>query len=473
MTDNINNHMKRILIVLAVLTCILDVRAQNRFDGLYAGLPLDLSSPELPAIPDTRVNLADCGVKGDGVTLCTDAFRTAIAELSAAGGGHLDVPAGVWLTGPIVLASHIDLHLEAGALVIFTPDKHAYVDGELKNRVNPCFFAQKCTDISITGKGILDGNGKYWRYAKRDKLSDPEWKDLLKLGGSVSEDGKLWFPTELKGYRNLTDSPEKEESIRQNMIVLRGCTRVLISGVTVQNSPKFHITPNRCADIAIEGVTVRCPWNAQNGDGIDIAHCQRVLITGCTVDVGDDGICMKGGSGEKGLKDGVCSDILICDNVVFHAHGGFVIGSDVSGGMERIVVKDCTFSGTDTGLRFKSAMGRGGHCEDIFISDIRMNDIREAAVTFNCDYANVTYVNLSAGDDTSAFAPDFGGISISGVVCRECPVAVYAHGIDGLECIHDVNISSSTFLYLKKATDIDSSTASLSFTDVEFVPARF
>jgi len=450
--------MKKTLLTIAFSLLSLAMFAQGKYDSLYANLPVSLDIPSTPSIPDFRVGIEEYGAVGDGVTLCTGAFSSAIEQLSKAGGGHLDVPRGVWLTGPIVLKSKIDLHLSEGAMVVFTPDKNAYLTDASKGRAVPCISAQNCSDISITGSGVLDGNGKYWRYSKREKLSDVEWKELKQFGGQASEDGKFWFPADL------------DESARQHMIILKRCKKVLLQGVTIQNSPKFHINPSQCQDVVLDGLLVRCPWNAQNGDGIDVGNCKRVLVTDCTVDVGDDGICMKGGSGENGVKAGPCSDILICGNTVFHAHGGFVIGSDVSGGMKRIVVKDCVFSGTDTGLRFKSAMGRGGHCEDIFISDIVMNDIRDAAVTFSCDYANVTYVNLSENDDKRAFAPDFAGIDITRVICRECSVAVYAHGIKGLDCIHDVTLSESSFVYRDKAQDIDKETATLNMESVRFFP---
>lgn len=445
--------------------------AQGGYARLYEDLPIALEQPALPDIPGLRVSIADFGAVGDGIVLNTEAFTKAVSHLKAQGGGHLDVPAGIWLTGPIELESHIDLHLQRGALLVFSPDKRLYFEGEVEGRAKPCISAQKCTDISITGEGIIDGNGKYWRYAKREKLSDTEWKDLLKLGGTVSEDGKLWFPTGLKGFQDLTDDPEKEEAVRQHLIIIKRCQRVLISGVTVQNSPKFHINPSQCTDVVIDGVTVRCPWNAQNGDGIDIGNSRRVLVTGCSVDVGDDGICMKGGSGENGLKAGVCSDILIAGNTVFHGHGGFVIGSDFSGGMERIVVKDCVFSGTDIGLRFKSAMDRGGKCADIYISDIVMNDIRDAAVSFLCDYENVTY-KAEAAAGKPEFAPDFSGITMDNILCHECQTAIEARGIAGLDCIHDISISTSLFYYKDNDVEIDTATADISLDGVRFVPSR-
>ena len=460
------NPLKAGLCTLALLLSLTSYAGD--YDRYYLGLPIELERPAQPDIPDRTVLLTDFGAAGDGVTLCTEAFAKAVESLAKEGGGHLDVPAGVWLTGPIVLESCIDLHLERGAIIVLTPDKRLHFSsGTYEGRADSGIYAEKCHDISITGDGIIDGNGKYWRYAKREKMSDTEWKDLLKLGGSVQEDGKFWFPDHLKHFEDLTDTPEAEEALRAHLIILKNCKRVLMQGVTVQNSPRFHVNPTRCEDVILDGITVRCPWNAQNGDGIDIGNSRRVLVVNCRVDVGDDGICMKGGSGESGLKAGPCRDILIRDNIVFRAHGGFVIGSDYSGGMEKIVVKDCSFSGTDTGLRFKSAPDRGGVTRDIHISDITMNDIREAAVTFQCDYSDVTYKDPGAANELR-FIPDFSDIHISRVVCRECAVGVAAAGIPGVDAIHDVTLSDCVFFHTDDATRIDSETADIRLDNVRF-----
>ncbi|MBO6044634.1 MAG: glycoside hydrolase family 28 protein [Bacteroidales bacterium] len=457
---------KASLCALAVLSSL--AAAAGDYDRYYQDLPISLEQPAQPRIPDRTVRLTDYGAAGDGVTLCTEAFAKAIDALAGEGGGHLVVPAGVWLTGPIVLKSCIDLHLDQGAIIVMTPDKRLHFSsGVYEGRADSGIYAEKCHDISITGDGIIDGNGKYWRYAKRDKMSDTEWKDLLKLGGSVQDDGKLWFPDHLKHFKDLTDSPEAEEALRAHLIIIKRCERVLMQGVTIQNSPRFHVNPTRCEDVILDGITVRCPWNAQNGDGIDIGNSQRVLVVNCRVDVGDDGICMKGGSGESGLKAGPCRDILIRDNIVFHAHGGFVIGSDYSGGMEKIVVKDCSFSGTDTGLRFKSAPDRGGVTRDIYISDITMNDIREAAVTFQCDYSDVTYKDPGAAK-VQDFMPDFSDIHISRVVCRECALGVVAAGIPGIKAIHDVTLTDCVFFHTGEATSIDTATADVRMENVRF-----
>ena len=174
-------------------------------------------------------------------------------------------------------------------------------------------------------------------------------------------------------------------------------------------------------------------------------QCRRVLVTGCTVDVGDDAICLKGGAGAAGLRDGPCADILITGNTVYHGHGGFVIGSEFSGGMERIVVQDNTFSGTDTGLRFKSGPGRGGRTSSVFIRDIRMTDIAGEAIVFETGYADrpAGRENEKAAVSGVGFLPDFRDIHISRVTCRGARTAVAARGT--LRTIHDIELTDSIF----------------------------
>lgn len=436
----------------------------------YENLPVQLSPAREPQIPDNTVCITDFGAVPDGATLCTDAFSDAVKELQKMGGGHLVVPRGVWLSGPIKLRSGIDLHLEEGAVLAFSPDKTLYLKEGRKRGLSP-ISADKCSDVSISGSGIIDGFGKYWRYAKRSKMSDAEWKDLRSLGGVVTEDGSRWLPYNLENYPNATASPDDEEAFRPHLISFKRCSRVMVSGVTVQNSPRFHIVPSQCEDVILYGVTVRCPWNAQNGDGIDIGNSRRVAVVGCTVDVGDDGICMKGGSGAKGVEAGPCEDILISRCTVFHGHGGFVIGGDVSGGMHRIVVRECSFCGTDKGLRFKSGIGKGGPTSDIFISDISMSEIRESAINFECSYVDMGYVVGETGSGT-AYAPDFGGIHISRVVCGECAVGISAKGIEGLNAVHDVTVSDSDFRCLKENCSIDASTCGIVLDNVRFHSLR-
>ena len=297
--------MKRLSFFLLFVAIAIAANAGD-YAKYYENLPVAMTEPDAPTIPDYAVSIADFGAKGDGVTDNTEAFRKAVSHLDKKGGGHLNVPAGIYLTGLIRLKSHIDLHLERNALILASPERSSFIKTDEKTgkkdaKATPAITASKATDISITGEGIIDGNGKWWRAAKREKMSDVEWKQLTDLGGTTANNGRLWYPFELKNFDNIAPTYEEQEKMRTHLIRLTDCQRVLIKGVTVQNSPKFHIVPQRCSHVVIDGVTVRCPWNAQNGDGIDLMQCREVLVTGCTVDVGDDGICLKGGVGAEGV----------------------------------------------------------------------------------------------------------------------------------------------------------------------------
>ena len=464
--------MKQLILTALTIVSILSAKAED-YSKHYQNLPVELKQVVSFDIPDNTVSIADFGGVGDGVALNTEAFRKAISALTKKGGGRLVVPQGVWLTGPIVLKDNIDLHIERNAIVLFSPDKSLFVDAEGKSsRCDPGIKASKRKNIAITGEGIIDGNGAQWRPVKRSKVSDTEWKRFAAIGGVERQNGALWYPWDVKaGYKNIADTPENQEKSRQDLIRLTDCENILIEGVTVQNSPRFHVHPCNSKNIIIDGITVRCPWNAQNGDAIDLSDCHQALIVNSVVDAGDDGICMKSGKAKATALVNGCEDILIEDNTVFHAHGGFVIGSEDITGMKRIVVRRCRFSGTDTGLRFKSGIGRGGKTEDIHISDIVMNDITDEAIVFQCDYVDrpAGSEGKKAKTSGSEFVPEFTDIHISNVVCRGAKTAIKAKGIEGMNCIHDIEIANSTIVYTSKGTDIDEATAKVKLSNVNIV----
>ena len=464
--------MKQLILTALTIVSILSAKAED-YSIHYQNLPVELKQVVSFDIPNNTVSIADFGGVGDGVALNTEAFRKAISALTKKGGGRLVVPQGVWLTGPIVLKDNIDLHIERNAIVLFSPDKSLFVDAEGKSsRCDPGIKASKRKNIAITGEGIIDGNGAQWRPVKRSKVSDTEWKRFAAIGGVERQNGALWYPWDVKaGYKNIADTPENQEKSRQDLIRLTDCENILIEGVTVQNSPRFHVHPCNSKNIIIDGITVRCPWNAQNGDAIDLSDCHQALIVNSVVDAGDDGICMKSGKAKATALVNGCEDILIEDNTVFHAHGGFVIGSEDITGMKRIVVRRCRFSGTDTGLRFKSGIGRGGKTEDIHISDIVMNDITDEAIVFQCDYVDrpAGSEGKKAKTSGSEFVPEFTDIHISNVVCRGAKTAIKAKGIEGMNCIHDIEIANSTIVYTSKGADIDETTAKVKLSNVNIV----
>lgn len=440
-------------------TCISE---SNNYARYYQNLPVSMPTPQLPSIPDNQLSILDCGGKGDAASLNTQAFEKAISQLSQKGGGHLIIPAGIYLTGPISLKSNIDLHLERNAVIVLTEDRAAHIKtnketGVKEKRATPAITASKRENISITGEGTIDGNGEWWRAVKRVKVSDVEWNQFQSMGGTVTAKGDLWYPFNLKTQPNLASTMEAQEKYRNHLVRFTDCKNVLLQGITLLNSPSFHFVPTRCTNVIIDGITVKCPWNAQNGDALDITCCKNVLIVNNTIDAGDDGICMKGGAGAKGVQAGPCENINIQDNKVYHAHGGFVIGSEFSGGMKNILVRNNTFQGTDTGLRFKSAVKRGGETENIYIDHIYMTDIASDAITFETTYADnhVGSNGQVSAPQSTEFVPHFKDIHISNIYVRGCKKGIVAHG--NAEMINNINITDSYILYTDKDKDISPS----------------
>lgn len=453
--------MRKIFIL--VCACMLALGAyaaeKAKYSHLYKDLPFAMEQVMAPVFPQNKVNLKDFGAKGDGSSLCTEAFAKAIDALEKMGGGKLIVPQGVWYTGPITLKSNINLHLNKGAVILFSPDLDLYplidtsFEGLNTRRCKSPISGFNLENVAITGQGVIDGNGEYWRPVKREKVTDKQWKTFTSRGGAF-KNPNFWFPSEgaLKGdaqsNMNVPSSERTEAEwneikhyLRPVMVSLVKCKNVWLNGVIFQNSPAWNIHPLMCENVLVEGVQVRNPAFAQNGDGIDLESCKNALIVNSSFDVGDDGICIKSGKDADGRKRGIpCENVIVNGCTVFKGHGGFVVGSEMSGGVKNIYVSDCQFLGTDVGLRFKSTRGRGGVVEGIYIKNISMFDIQTDAITFDLYYGGKSAVEaLEDGDEKNhqnvkAFkvdetTPCFRDIYINHVICRTARRAAYFNGL--------------------------------------------
>ena len=315
-------------------------------------------SPAQPVIPDRTFNLNDFGAVADARTLNTDAFRFAIAAVENAGGGILIVPAGIYLTGPISLCSRMNLHLDSGATILFSPHETPSGDG----RMPPLLLARNAHDVAVSGAGTINGSGEAWW---------PGVHEFMKRRG----------PRPARPY----------------LVSFDCCQRVRIEGVTLTHSPEFTLVPTHCQDVTIYGITIYNPaddateddgvppeqvlknlhkaWDDEspNTDGIDPMVSQRVLIENCLIDTGDDCIAIKANEG------GVTQDILITDCTFLHGHG-CTVGSGEKGGLRNMTVRRCAFLGTLVGINLESARDRGSLIENISFSDITMKDVGDAII---------------------------------------------------------------------------------------------
>ncbi|NVM62278.1 polygalacturonase [Mucilaginibacter sp. SG538B] len=432
-----------------------------------------------PEFKKDTINILKYGAKADGITLNTTSINKAISACSAKGGGVVLIPQGLWLTGPLVMKSNVNLHVSRAALLQFTDDKTQYklvegnYEGHAAVRNESPISGTNLTNIAITGEGIIDGHGDVWRAISKERLTEAEWKKLVASGGVVSENGKSWYPSEsyVKGLKTpgagvigngktIADNEPFKDFFRPNMLVLTNCKKVLLQGVTLQNSPAWDIHTLLCEDLTVQNARVRNPWNAQNGDGIDVESCRNVLIEGSTFDAGDDGICIKSGRDEEGRKRGKPTEnVIVRNNVVYRAHGGFVIGSEMSGGARNIFVSNCTFIGTDIGLRFKTTRGRGGVVENIFIKDIAMKDILHEAILFDMYYGGKSPgeaddINDRAVVPVTEATPSFRKFYVNNVVCNGAEKALMIRGLPEMG-IKDIHIENSTFKTVKGADVIE------------------
>lgn len=401
---------------------------------------------KVPEFAAAEVNIRDYGAVDATLDVETGrqnakAIQTAINEISAKGGGTVVIPAGIWACAPIKLQSGVNLHLENRAVLKFLKSKEDYplvitnYEGQEAIRTVSPILAEHAENIAITGEGLIDGSGDEWRPIKDFKVTARQWNELLKKSSYVIEtkEAKIWMPTQTSFEGNekniqgttaeaLAQAAEYYDFYRPVMVSLRYCRNVLLQGVTFTNSPAWNIHPFFCENLTVEQVRIENPYHAQNGDGIDVESCTNVHIHHTTFKTGDDAICLKAGKNAVARQiTGPCSNIYIHDCLVQEGHGGFVIGSEMSRGVKDVLVENCTFLGTDVGVRMKSALGRGGVVENITVRGINMVNIKEQAIILSMSYVlNSLNRNESVGMVDEEDIPFFRDIQMDEITCLGC-----------------------------------------------------
>ncbi|MEB2777781.1 glycoside hydrolase family 28 protein [Algoriphagus sp. D3-2-R+10] len=480
-------NLLKAMFSLVMIVFAMPSFAQQTLESMYEGIEFDMPKVKETDFPDFEKSIIEYGAVGNGIIKNSEAFKAAIEEVSSKGGGKVLVPRGVWLTGPITLLSNVNLHLEDGALILFSTDFDDYplietsFEGLNTVRCISPINAYQVQNIAITGNGTIDGNGDAWRFVKKGKMTEGQWKTLVNSGGVLDEKGQIWFPTQasLDGYNasssfNVPDTKDRAEMekmkdfLRPVMVSIRESKRVLLDGPTFQNSPAWNIHPLMSEDVIIRNLNVRNPWYSQNGDGLDLESCKNVLIYNNTFDVGDDAMCFKSGKDNDGRDRGMPTEnVIVKNNIVYHAHGGFVVGSEMSGGVRNVHVSDCTFIGTDVGLRFKSTRGRGGIVENIWISNIHMIDIPAEAIRFNMFYSGNSPIledDQSADDEArdevlvpvNEETPSFQNISMKNIYVSGSGIAGFFMGLPEMK-LKNVSLENSVLEAEKGITAIDAS----------------
>ncbi len=307
----------------------------------------------------TEFDVRKLGAKGDGQTLDTEAIQKALDECGKAGGGTVKLPAGVYFSRPLTIRTRTTLLIEEGATLLASTNQSDFlkIPGDWLKATNngnfvPFISGKDLEDVTIAGKGIIDGSGAVW------------WEEAEKARQRQSG---FTLP-------------------RPNLIVLTRVKNLVVRDVTIQNSPKFHLVPTECDDVLITNVTFLAPEGAANTDAIDPSVCRRVTITKCLIDVGDDNVAIKSGKKIAG-REFACEDLTVTDCVFKHGHG-MSIGSETVGGVRNVLVKNCTFENTDNGIRIKSDRTRGGTVENLVCENITMKDVR-GAITITVYYPKI------------------------------------------------------------------------------------
>jgi polygalacturonase len=359
-------------------------------------------------------NVRDYGAVGDGKTFDTAAIQKTVKAASAARGGTVLIPAGHFLTGPFTLASDINFHLDAKAVLLIDNDMSRYPI--VNKRYQDAITVDGARNLKITGKGTIDGQGEVWWEAFRDNPA-------------------------------MTHRPY--------LIRLTHCTNLVVSGVTLLNSPMFHLALANCTGVKVEGITIKAPPHAPNTDGIDPSGW-NFLIEDCNIDTGDDNIAIKPAGGRTpGNKN------YLVKNCTFgHGHG-MSIGGGSANGLEGLTVKNCTFNHTDYGIRIKTLRGNGGLVQNCTYENLKMTAINKCPISITDYYPEggaprnpATEVTKPVNDRT----PRYHNIIIRNVTATDCPNAGVIYGlpeapVDGLTFIK-VHLTTETGMKIYRAKNV-------------------
>jgi polygalacturonase len=394
-------------------------------------------------------NVITYGAKNDSSKIATQAIEKAIAAASKAGGGTVYFPAGKYLTGPVHLKSNITIFIDAGAELHFSDNFDDYMpfvetryEGVDVKSFSPLFYAYKAENIAITGRGLINGHGKkWWDFVEGYKEGQPRTK------------WQYQFDSLNKNILLPDDAHQMQRGfLRPPFIQPMYCRNILIEGITIINSPFWTVNPEFCENVTINAVTINNP-HSPNTDGINPESCRYVHISNCHISVGDDCITIKSGKDLPGrTRAAPAENYTITNCTMLAGHGGVVIGSEMSGGVKKIVISNCIFDGTDRGIRIKTARGRGNVVEEIRVDNIIMKNIREQAIVLDMMYSK------SQPEPVTEKTPRFRNIHFSNITAQTNE-AIYINGLDEMPVedvtFNDIQMEAQRGATIKTANNIE------------------
>jgi polygalacturonase len=396
-------------------------------------------SVSAPKFPARRMLVTDFGAVGDGVTKNTTAFAEAIKACADAGGGQVVVPEGRYLTGAIHLMSNIDLHVEEGAVILFSTDPADYplvftrYEGVELWNYSPLIYARDAHNVAVTGAGLLDGQGSnehWWPWCGAERFG---WREGT---GSQTPDRQALFQMAEEGVPVEDRVFGEGHYLRPNFIEFYDCDTVMVEGVHLHNSPCWNIHPVLSKNIIVRNVTVF--GHGPNNDGCNPESVDGMLIEDCSFDTGDDCIAIKSGRNADGRRLATpAMNILIRNCTMKAGHGGVVIGSEISGDVRHVFAENCYMSSPDLwyALRFKNNAMRGGVVEDIHVRDIEVGKVGRAAIT--CDF------NYEEGADGS-FTPVLRDVTVERLHVKEAGRVLDIQGLPGAP-VRNITLQDCSF----------------------------
>lgn len=431
-----------------------------------------------PTFGDYQVSIADFGAtvkdaevdKTEERQLAIDntkAIYEAIKDVnSKEKGGTVNVPAGIWYTGPIHLLSNVNLHLEEGAILRFATDTDLYA-GDLTKELygseltfvrsegtecynySPFIYAKDADNVALTGQGTLDGQagGEYWITWKNK--GEPESNNVLRKMGMEGVD------VEERQFGEASGEPGEATDgyIRPNFVVFMNCDQVLIEGLELINTPAWQVHPVYCNYVTVRNMSLNCP-TTPNSDGVDPDSCKYVLIEGNTFNTGDDCIAIKSGRNEDARRVGIaCENIVVQNNTMEIGHGAVTLGSEASAGIRNVFARNNTMNHTaeEVIFRFKNSTIRGNVLENIYYKDNTVTAFKSSKdmIVFESDYGveSETESYNAQGVKFESLDPITRNVYIDNLNCTEdvkCTVAIRMEGVK--DCpIENIHFSNMTF----------------------------